>query len=495
VSDQGATASVAQAALAYAGRGWPVFPCEGKRPLTAHGLLDATIARSTIERWWTRIWPDANVAIVTGRPSGLVVLDVDGEAGEDSLHALRASGSVAPTVEALTPHGRHLYFAHPGTEVRNSAGKLGPGLDVRGDGGYVIAPPSRSHEWNEGPDDLPLAELRLPAPTHNGSAPDEPIEEGARNSQLASLAGSMRRRGMDAESIAAALKVENARRCRPPLPDAEVERIAASIARYEPARLEYSAEIDSKGRLTLPEVPELGDVAGLCAWLTAALGLDREHPIVGGERMGVFGPEGLVELYRASARPVRFEPVKLIASPMRLVESLLSQRLGSDGEVPPLKADHCRHIAHAINRLCGTSQTITVEQESAGIVGTFMMAATAVEGCTTYGTSGERYEAAMALRRPLDEFSGRASGPPRFLIDSNTGELVIAVSDLQDAARRHIGSSLPRGWLDGRMDALGWQRVKLDGHALPGRDGRRGPHALVYAYRGMPASTDDDTSR
>jgi hypothetical protein len=80
----------------------------------------------------------------------------------------------------------------------------------------------------------------------------------------------------------------------------------------------------------------------------------------------------------------------------------------------------------------------------------------------------------VALRRAVDEQTGRAIGPARYLIDANTGEYVIAVSDLNEAARRHVGSSIPRGWLPGRMDAMGWRRVTLDGHALPGRDGRSG---------------------
>jgi hypothetical protein len=62
---------------------------------------------------------------------------------------------------------------------------------------------------------------------------------------------------------------------------------------------------------------------------------------------------------------------------------------------------------------------------------------------------------------------------------------VIAVSDLAEAARRHTGSGLTRGWLEARMDALGWKRITLDGHLESGRDGRKGPHARICAYRGV----------
>lgn len=136
------------AALSYARRGWPVFPCRprGKEPLTAHGFKDATTDPATIRSWWQR-WPDANVALATGRVSGLVVLDVDmDKGGLDSLRTLvdRFAGGELPEGPAVQTGGGgyHLYFAYPAAPVPCSAGKAGPGLDLRGDGGYVIAPPS-----------------------------------------------------------------------------------------------------------------------------------------------------------------------------------------------------------------------------------------------------------------------------------------------------------------------------------------------------------------
>lgn len=147
--------------------------------------------------------------------------------------------------------GRHIYFEHPGRDVRNSAGKLGLGLDVRGDGGYVLLPGSvhrdtgRVYEWEvlHHPDEVPLAPVPLwllALMTEAGGrttavTADARIPEGQRNTTLASLAGSMRRRGMSQSEIEAALLEENAVRCNPPLPDDEVRRIAGSVARYEPA--------------------------------------------------------------------------------------------------------------------------------------------------------------------------------------------------------------------------------------------------------------------
>ena len=152
------------AALQLAGRGWPVLPCHypiegrcscgdrscpspGKHPLSRHGLHDATTDPAVIESWW-RTSPHANPAVRTGgRPAGagVIVLDIDpAHYGNASLTQLVVvHGPLPATLEVLTGGGgRHLYFAHAGLPVPNSAGRLGPGLDIRGDGGYVLVPPS-----------------------------------------------------------------------------------------------------------------------------------------------------------------------------------------------------------------------------------------------------------------------------------------------------------------------------------------------------------------
>lgn len=126
----------------------------GKRPLTADGFLEATIKGARIRRWWAR-WPNANVAIPIGARSGLLVLDVDAGEGTDSVALLELSRGRSPkTARAATGGGgTHLYFRYPSPQelraaglymraVRNSQGLLGEGLDVRGEGRYVVAPPS-----------------------------------------------------------------------------------------------------------------------------------------------------------------------------------------------------------------------------------------------------------------------------------------------------------------------------------------------------------------
>jgi hypothetical protein len=135
---------VIQTALALAARGFHIFPCRprDKRPATANGLKDATTDPDIIRAWW-RQQPDNNIAIATGPASGVFVVDVDGLDAEATLRRLEAEhGALPPTVEVITARGRHIYFKWPQEPVRNSAGKIGPHIDVRGDGGYVLSPPS-----------------------------------------------------------------------------------------------------------------------------------------------------------------------------------------------------------------------------------------------------------------------------------------------------------------------------------------------------------------
>ncbi len=155
------------AALALAERGWPVFPVHhprradpggaaacscreqcgsiGKHPRTQHGLKEATTDPAAIVAWW-RKWPEANVGLATGPASGLLVIDIDPDKGgsESFAEVFDTHGDIPETVEVQTGGGgRHIYLAYPaGVRVANSSGKIGPGIDVRGDGGYVVAPPS-----------------------------------------------------------------------------------------------------------------------------------------------------------------------------------------------------------------------------------------------------------------------------------------------------------------------------------------------------------------
>jgi P4 family phage/plasmid primase-like protien len=155
-------ADLLAAALDYAGRGWHVIPlhnptdagcscggfrCKvGKHPRTQHGVTDATRDEAAIRAWWST-WPLANIGIATGIASGLVVLDVDARNGgtESFARLVQEYGEIGRTRLVFTSGGGfHVYLAHPrDREIACRVGLPGyPGLDVKGDGGYVIAPPS-----------------------------------------------------------------------------------------------------------------------------------------------------------------------------------------------------------------------------------------------------------------------------------------------------------------------------------------------------------------
>lgn len=135
-------------ALEYASRGWAVFPCRGKVPLTANGFKDATTSPEQIGAWW-RQYPDANIAVATGKISGIVVVDIDikkGVAGDESLFALEQKyGKLPDTPTSITPSGGRHYFFKYVNPVPCKVG-IAPGIDIRGDGGYVILPPSVIHD-------------------------------------------------------------------------------------------------------------------------------------------------------------------------------------------------------------------------------------------------------------------------------------------------------------------------------------------------------------
>lgn len=250
----GAVSEAHAAARVCLARGWSVVAVEprGKRPLIAWRELQSRLPEASEVDAWFAAQPDANLGVITGAVSNLVVLDVDARhGGEDSLAALlRAHGPIARTVEAETGGGgRHLYFAHPGGLVPNRAG-LAPGVDLRGDGGMVVAPPSlhasgRRYRWRRSPEDTRLAPipewlLRIVRPggpraghplSHWRRLARDGVAEGARNSTIASLAGHLLWHGVDAQVALELLLAWNRARCRPPLEDEEVARVVESIAR------------------------------------------------------------------------------------------------------------------------------------------------------------------------------------------------------------------------------------------------------------------------
>jgi Bifunctional DNA primase/polymerase, N-terminal/Primase C terminal 2 (PriCT-2) len=151
---------VLKAALEYATQGWPVFPCKpdpiNKKPLTKKGFKDATIDPQIIEQWWRR-WPDAMIGVPMGSASGIFCVDLDrkkpkpGQTFKDGVATwaeyVTREGAVTETRQSETPStGQHLLFRHQ-DGIRNvGLDQLGPGLEIKGEGGYIIVPPSRHAE-------------------------------------------------------------------------------------------------------------------------------------------------------------------------------------------------------------------------------------------------------------------------------------------------------------------------------------------------------------
>lgn len=277
-------------ALSYAERDWRVFPLQsvnregyctcgkpecrivtnkrtpaGKHPRIGEWPSKATIDPRQIAEW-QYLWPDSNLAILTGRKSGIFVLDIDSDKGGfESLEELEDKYSELPSdyIVQTGRGGMQFYFLYPddGTVVKSGADVLGPGIDVRGDGGYVVAPPGVTQD-----------EYRLMSPVENDLASppewllerlrkahraakktsegdgradsiraglDGPkIKAGARNNTLAKIAGKLHD-GRSPEELKEALLEVNTARCDPPLPSGEVLKIAASAARYPIARKSY----------------------------------------------------------------------------------------------------------------------------------------------------------------------------------------------------------------------------------------------------------------
>lgn len=249
-----------KAAKGYLARGWFVLPLHpsDKRPLILwEHLQDERASEEEVTEWFLR-WPDANIGIITGEISNLIVLDIDPKHGGDAaLERLEQKfGPLFPTIEALTGgDGRHLYFAHPGGLTRNRVGFV-QGIDLRCDGGYIVAAPSihpagRPYTWAPGraPDEITLA--RLPCwifvPVRGPRAGRtllqwrqlvrEGVLEGQRNSTIASLTGHLLWHGVDSEVALELMLAWNRMRCRPPLYDAEVAQVVASITRLHQADL------------------------------------------------------------------------------------------------------------------------------------------------------------------------------------------------------------------------------------------------------------------
>lgn len=237
-------------ALKYASLGLSVIPIRrgDKKPLldSWREFQSRRATEEEIREWWAR-WPQANIGLVTGQISRIVVLDID----NGGLETIKANGFPLPPtwVSQTGSGGFHYLYKWPGKEIGNFVRKL-PGLDLRADGGYIVAPPSihtngQQYKWLIAPGEEELADppawLLEVAETPKGKKLEPQdwettLVEGQRNEELTRRAGSLLAKGIPAGEVLTMLLAWNEKHCRPPLPQGEVRSIVESIAKREAAR-------------------------------------------------------------------------------------------------------------------------------------------------------------------------------------------------------------------------------------------------------------------
>lgn len=231
--------------------------------LVPKGCKDASTDKGIIGRWFTE--GDHNIGIATGEVSGIFALDIDARHdGDQTLSRLEQEhGELPPTWRFLTGGGgEHVIFRHPGRSVPNSASKIGEGIDVRGDGGYIVAPPSLhicgrpyAISVDHHPDEVELADaptwlLDRICPVIDTATTTQAtkkarssqnwrdltashVSEGQRNAVIAQLTGHLLRRFIDPRVALNLLQAWNVIHCSPPLPGDEVLNTVRSIALRE----------------------------------------------------------------------------------------------------------------------------------------------------------------------------------------------------------------------------------------------------------------------
>ena len=256
------------AAVEYIKMGLAVFPLEerGKKPRTKNGCKDATTDAAQVKAWWQQ-WPNANIGIATGKKSGgifVIDLDIDENKGLDGYHALqdweRENGSFPDSWMSITGRGGyHLYFKSD-TEIKNRAGII-DGIDVRGEGGYVVAPPSihsngRRYEWEYDPEEYDLAKADNTVNYFLSQTSDKYsthftmpaiVKSGERNTMVFRFACMMQAKGASDGAVLAATMSENQSKCNPPLEEAEVRQIVESALKYEKGK---PIHIDDHGNVS-----------------------------------------------------------------------------------------------------------------------------------------------------------------------------------------------------------------------------------------------------
>ena len=336
--------SMYDAAIEYAKKGFAVFPLKyrDKVPLTRNGCKDATTDAAQIKAWWQK-YPNANIGLATGSVSQnvfVIDLDIDEDRGIDGYHSLedwqREHGDFPETWTAITGRGGyHLYYRGNG-RIKNRAGII-DGVDIRGNGGYVVAPPSihkngNRYEWEYSPDEFEIAKADNNVEyflNHDdqkqGAAFTMPniVAAGQRNQMLFRFACMMQAKGASDQSVFAATMAENESSCSPPLTEQEVRIIVSSATKYDKGK---PIHIDSEGVATRENKD---DVIGNPEWVLNFLDCNHDKDgNIKSVKQFVYNFEIVMDKDDRFAGKIRFNE--------------FAQQLYLCGNVPWEKEDNCR---------------------------------------------------------------------------------------------------------------------------------------------------------
>lgn len=433
--------SMLEGALWWASHGMPVLPCfeivdgkcacrkddcssPGKHPRAQHWQIVATTEQRQILEWWGR-WPNASVAVCTGRELAdggyLTVLDEDPRNdGDATLSALESHyGSLPETPRLITGSRGHHFLFRTKQPLKSRAGEVGAGLDVKSDRGYIVVWPSlhtsgNRYERDAGADldEVPIAWApqwlvtlaSKPEPPQrkvlDGAGPNFFIE-GERNNQMASLIGTLRRRGLSWNEMLPSINAVNASRCRPPLTDDDIKKFKHTESSFvasdplgkdgdDPWRLMTTAQIFeplgvypwliegiqlAPGRVTL--LSSLPDVGKTVIAMSVALAVASGKPLWGvyqparkGKVLHLNGEIGSYiarERYQRLARGYSLEPESLVASGGIILSNYPTARLDDEDFEDKLAALVDGHELCVIDSLRAFSGALDEKSKEIGV--------------------------------------------------------------------------------------------------------------------------------
>lgn len=431
-------------------------------------MTDGSADPDTVAGWWDR-WPEANLSVSCGH--GLAVLDIDGPKAAARLAELeREHGRLPATLTVHTGRpggGEHRYFiAAPGTPTRDLASGEPFDLKLRGAGHYVVGEDSRhitgryytaveSEQVAQAPAWLLAGTNGRRAPSAPPRGAGEPILKGCRDSTLLSLAGSMRRVGMTATEIRAALVVVNRDRCQPPVNDAKVRELADRASGYSPGT----------PRIATPETAEAArELGDLLALLTVGLA-------VAGSRIVGRGREGIGTILLSNGDEIHFPKLAVAMSGTSLMEQVVS----TVGAEPTLNNAQARRVVALMRRIGDDGRNGLAAPTGHRVGRTFLDAATVLD--VEWSNPRQRWGIFEHLRTLDPKSAARAAATSvarQCVVARDTdGTLYVRSGWIADHVRAE-DPTVPPASVPARMMDAGWRRPGNEGRIKASRPGFAG---------------------